>query len=92
MHYIALATDYDGTIAEHGVVGEDTIKALEKLRPAARRLILVTGRELAGLAEVMPQLNLFDVVVAENEHCSTGRIRGTKRRSSHRPLRPLSRG
>jgi hypothetical protein len=33
MHYIALATDYDGTSAEHGVVDEDTMKVLEKLRP-----------------------------------------------------------
>jgi HAD superfamily hydrolase (TIGR01484 family) len=66
MHYIAVATDYDGTIAEHGVVDEDTIKALEKLRPAARRPILVTGRELAGLEHAMPRLDLFDVVVAEN--------------------------
>jgi hydroxymethylpyrimidine pyrophosphatase-like HAD family hydrolase len=48
MHYIAVATDYDGTIAEHGVVDEDTIKALEKLHPAARRLILVTGESWPG--------------------------------------------
>jgi hydroxymethylpyrimidine pyrophosphatase-like HAD family hydrolase len=48
LHYIAVATDYDATIAEHRVVDEDTIKALEKLHLAARRLILVTGESWPG--------------------------------------------
>ena len=66
MHYLALATDYDGTIAHDGVVDEDTVAALERLRGGARRLILVTGRELPDLQRVMPRLDLFDLVVAEN--------------------------
>lgn len=66
MHYTALATDYDGTIAHDGVVDDATIAALERLRHAARRLILVTGRQLADLQRVMPRLDVFDVVVAEN--------------------------
>ena len=66
MHYIALATDYDGTIAHDGCVDEATIAALEKMRPGGRRLILVTGRELPDLQRVMPRLDLFDTVVAEN--------------------------
>ncbi len=66
MHYVALATDYDGTIAHDGIVDEATIAALERLRKAGRQLILVTGRELDDLVRVMPRLDLFDRVVAEN--------------------------
>src|SRR5580700_5070769 len=66
MHYLALATDYDGTIADDGVVDGPTLAALERLRGGARRLILVTGRELNDLRRVMPRLDLFDLVVAEN--------------------------
>jgi HAD superfamily hydrolase (TIGR01484 family) len=66
MHYVALATDYDGTVAHDGVVEESALAALERLRTANRRLILVTGRELPDLQRVMPRLDLFDLVVAEN--------------------------
>ena len=66
MQYLALATDYDGTIADDGVVDEPTLAALKRLRDGARRLILVTGRDLADLQRVMPRLDLFDLVVAEN--------------------------
>ncbi len=66
MHYVALATDYDGTIAHHGEVDEPTLAALERLRGASRRLVLVTGRELDDLIRAMPRLDLFDLVVAEN--------------------------
>ncbi len=66
MHYLALATDYDGTIAADGVVDETTLAAMERLRGGGRRLILVTGRELTDLQRVMPRLDLFDLVIAEN--------------------------
>jgi hypothetical protein len=66
MHYLALAVDYDGTIAHHGRVDEATIAALRRLRAGARRLLLVTGRELPDLQSVAPPLDLFDLVVAEN--------------------------
>jgi len=66
MQYLALATDYDGTIADDGVVDQPTLAALERLRNGARRLILVTGRDLTDLQRVMPRLDLFDLVVAEN--------------------------
>jgi hydroxymethylpyrimidine pyrophosphatase-like HAD family hydrolase len=66
MHYLALATDYDGTIADEGVVDKSTLAALERLRGGARRLILVTGRDLTDLRRAMPRLDLFDLVVAEN--------------------------
>jgi len=66
MHYLARATDYDGTIADGGVVDKPTLAALERLRGGARRLILVTGRDLADLQQVMPRLDLFELMVAEN--------------------------
>jgi hydroxymethylpyrimidine pyrophosphatase-like HAD family hydrolase len=66
MHYLALATDYDGTIADDGVVDEPTFAALQRWRDGGRRLILVTGRDLTDLRRVMPRLDIFDLVVAEN--------------------------
>jgi HAD superfamily hydrolase (TIGR01484 family) len=66
MRYLALATDYDGTLATDGRVATSTIQALESLRKTGRHLLLVTGRELPDLKQVFPRLDLFDCVVAEN--------------------------
>jgi hypothetical protein len=66
MRYLALATDYDGTLASDGRVHEATLAALERLRESGRRLILVTGRHLEDLLETFPQVNLCDHVVVEN--------------------------
>ena len=66
MRYLALATDYDGTLAQDGRVASSTIEALERLRSLGRKLLLVTGRELPELVTVFPRLTLFDRVVAEN--------------------------
>lgn len=66
MRYLALATDYDGTLASKGRVDEETLAALERLRDSGRQVILVTGRQLDDLVQVFPQLHLFDQVVAEN--------------------------
>ena len=66
MRYLALASDYDGTLAHEGVVDDETIQALERFRHSGRKLILVTGRELSDLERAFPRLNLFDFVVAEN--------------------------
>jgi HAD superfamily hydrolase (TIGR01484 family) len=66
MRYLALCTDYDGTIAHHGKVDAPTIAALEELRASGRKLILVTGREIDDLQTVFDRLDLFDRVVAEN--------------------------
>jgi hydroxymethylpyrimidine pyrophosphatase-like HAD family hydrolase len=66
MRYQALASDYDGTLATDGRVDEATLEAVHKLRASGRKLILVTGRELPELKTVFPQLDLCDVVVAEN--------------------------
>ena len=66
MRYLALCTDYDGTIAHHGHVDEPTIDALEALKASGRKLILVTGRELDELKTVFDRFDLFERVVAEN--------------------------
>lgn len=66
MRWTALATDYDGTIAHDGLMDEATVDALTRLKASGRRLIMVTGRELAELKDVCKSLGLFDLVVAEN--------------------------
>jgi hypothetical protein len=66
MRYLALACDYDGTLAHGGRVSNKTISALERLRASGRKLIMVTGRELQDLLSVFPRIDLFDWVVAEN--------------------------
>ncbi len=66
MRYLALATDYDGTLAHHGLVNERTLAAVDRLLATGRKLILVTGRELDDLQATFSHLNLFDCVVAEN--------------------------
>jgi hypothetical protein len=66
MRYFALASDYDGTLAHDGKVAETTIQALERLVRSGRKVILVTGRELADLKSVFPRLDLCERVVAEN--------------------------
>jgi len=66
MYVSCLATDYDGTLAHDGVVDEAAVNALIAFRRSGRRLLLVTGRELADLIRVFPRLDLFDRVVVEN--------------------------
>ena len=66
MKYQALATDYDGTIAHHGVVDPATVDALCRLKESGRKLLLVTGRELPDLFNVFSEVQMFDRVVAEN--------------------------
>src|SRR3954462_9911523 len=66
MRYLALATDYDGTLATDGRVSPATLDALRKLRESGRRLLLVTGRVLPELLDVFPEIAVFDRVVAEN--------------------------
>lgn len=66
MRYRVLATDYDGTIAHHGVVPDEVVESLKTLKASGRVLLLVTGRELDELKALFPQHILFDLVVAEN--------------------------
>lgn len=66
MRYLALATDYDGTIAKDGRMPDEAVAAISRLRTSGRRVILATGRRLDDLLAVCPHLSLFDYVVAEN--------------------------
>lgn len=66
MRYIALATDYDGTLAAQGKVAPRVVKALEALQKSGRKLIMVTGREMIHLMDVFPEYTMFDAIVAEN--------------------------
>jgi len=66
MRYLAFATDYDGTLAHHGLVPEAALKALKRAKESGRQLILVTGRELEDLMKVFPEYAVFDRIVAEN--------------------------
>ncbi len=66
MRYLALCTDYDGTLAHHGRVDAHTIQALERLRDSGRKLVMVTGREMDDLRTVFDRCDLFARIVAEN--------------------------
>ncbi len=66
MRYLALITDYDGTLAHHDRVSDETLAALGRLRSTGRRTILLTGRRLGDLFSVFPHERLFDCIVAEN--------------------------
>ena len=64
--YLALATDYDGTIAKDGRVKQSTWSAISKLRQSGKKIILVTGRRITSLFKVCDRLTEFDLIVAEN--------------------------
>jgi HAD superfamily hydrolase (TIGR01484 family) len=66
MRYLALACDYDETLATNGFVASHVIAALERLRATGRKLVLVTGRRLEDLLAAFPRADLFDRIVAEN--------------------------
>jgi HAD superfamily hydrolase (TIGR01484 family) len=66
MRYHALAADYDGTLAHHGVIDAPTWAALRRLKEAGRKLVMVTGRQLDELLGLLDHPDLFDRVVAEN--------------------------
>jgi hydroxymethylpyrimidine pyrophosphatase-like HAD family hydrolase len=66
MRYVALATDFDGTLAHDGCVDTSTIESLKRLAASGRKLLLVTGRELDDLRRVFDGTELFDLLVVEN--------------------------
>ena len=73
MYFLALAADYDGTLADGGSIGASVYDALKRLKETGRRVILVTGRELRHL----DRLDLFDRVVAENGAVVFDQVRDT---------------
>ena len=66
MYFLALAADYDGTLAHDGAVSPETLAALQRFKQTGRRLILVTGRRLSSLMRAFPECVLFDRIVGEN--------------------------
>jgi len=66
MRYLALASDYDGTLAHDSHVSIEAEAAIQRLKESGRKLILVTGREMPELESVFPQYRLCDAIVAEN--------------------------
>ena len=66
MRYVALATDFDGTLAHDGRVEPATVDALKRLAASGRELLLVTGRELDDLRRVFDAIDIFDMLVVEN--------------------------
>jgi len=66
MRYLALAADYDQTLATGGKLSPDIENALRKLRRSGRRTLLLTGRTLDELESVCSTLDLFDCIVLEN--------------------------
>ena len=85
MRYMALACDYDGTLALDGQVNEETVAALERVRDSGRKLLLVTGRELDDLLKVFPHAYLFDRIVAENGALLSVPATGIERPLGERP-------
>ena len=85
MRYLALCTDYDGTLATEGTVFPETAAAVERLIASGRRAVLVTGRELDELKTVCPYLHLFEYVVAENGALLYDPKKGTETLLAQRP-------
>lgn len=65
-NFDVLATDYDGTIAHHGKVDDATLAALQRVRDAGMKLVLVSGRERESLARTFDHFEIFDLMVLEN--------------------------
>src|SRR5262245_11066688 len=66
MHFQALATDFDGTLAHDGRVDDETLAAVLRAREAGLKLVMVTGRELASLSNTFARTEVFDRLVVEN--------------------------
>jgi hypothetical protein len=66
MKFHVLACDYDGTLASAGKISPRTMDALRRVRETGRRILLITGRQFDDLLEVCPQIDFFDLVIAEN--------------------------
>ena len=62
----ALALDYDGTIAQGGVLNSQVRDTIGEARARGLTVILVTGRVLSDLKQVAGDLGFVDAVVAEN--------------------------
>jgi hydroxymethylpyrimidine pyrophosphatase-like HAD family hydrolase len=66
MRFHVLACDYDGTLATDGRIAPETLEALRRVRESGRRVLLITGRQFEDLLNVCPEIDFFDLVIAEN--------------------------
>lgn len=66
MRYIAVATDYDNTLAADGRVSPEGVAALERTLQSGRKVILVTGRLITDILKIFPEVGMCDRVVANN--------------------------
>jgi hydroxymethylpyrimidine pyrophosphatase-like HAD family hydrolase len=63
----AVALGIDGTLADGSCVPPHVLAALQRARVEGRRVVLVTGRTVGGVRDVLPDvLDHVDAVVAEN--------------------------
>lgn len=63
--YCVLASDYDGTLADYGLVRESTLAALRRWKESGRTFVLITGRSVELLTDFLSH-NLTDLLVGEN--------------------------
>ena len=64
--FAILVCDYDGTLATGETASSQIIEALISASEAGTKLVLATGRELPDIRRVLPEIELFQWVVAEN--------------------------
>lgn len=66
MKFSVLAVDYDGTIAVDGRLEPSAAAGLAHARRRGVTVILVTGRRVSELRDLLGDLSIFDAVVGEN--------------------------
>jgi len=66
MKFSVLALDYDGTIAQEGVLDPEVRTAIAEVRRQGITVIIASGRTLSDLQRVAGDLGFVDAVVAEN--------------------------
>ena len=66
-YFRAVAVDYDGTLTNGARPADEVLAAVEQLRSEGPKVVLCTGRVLADLLNVFPEVyDHFDAIVAEN--------------------------
>lgn len=66
MKFLALALDFDGTIAQNDMLECSARSAIARMRARGITVILVTGRRLDQLSEITGSLHFVDAAVAQN--------------------------
>jgi hydroxymethylpyrimidine pyrophosphatase-like HAD family hydrolase len=66
MKFGVLALDYDGTIAQEGLLSPDVKSAIAEARARGIVVVIATGRTLSELRTAAGDLTFVDAVVAEN--------------------------